>query len=144
MPTYINNGYEYNPKTINNFYRNMRFTNFIFLSSDKIAEIDETVKQNRYYFTSRTLSVAQVMTFAAEKLTTSKTNFGLTKGDEVAYFYMRIVDPDFLFLEIYESGNTKDEIIAMSKEYFHLYDSYLIHIEKMYKKRFRPQELEDI
>lgn len=144
MTTYINNGYEYKPKAIRNFYQNLHFTNFIFLTNDKMAEIDETVRRNRYYFLSRTLSVAQIMTLAAEKLTTSRANFGLTRGDEVAYFYMRLVDPDFLFLEVYECANTKNEIVAMSKETFRLCDQHLIYIERMYKKRFHPQELEDI
>ena len=76
------------------------------------------------------------MHYTAERLITSSRNYGLTNGDEKAYFYMKMVDPDFLFLEVYEAANMKDEIKDFSMKNFRIYDGVLIKLEKQFNELF--------
>lgn len=136
--------YPYNPRTIWNFYQNMNFRNFRNLSSEKIGEIEQRVLKESYFFKGKAPTLGSLMTFTAAKLTSSSRLFSLTNGDEIAYFYIKMVDPDFLFLEAYESANMKDEVKEICMENFHIYDPGLIFIERVFQKKFKPSELENI
>lgn len=49
---------------------------------------------------------------------------------------MKMVDPDFLFLEVYEAANMKDEIKDFSMKNFRIYDGVLIKLEKQFNELF--------
>ncbi len=134
----------FNKQTIFKFYNTLGFTNFGNLSEERITEIDEIVARYSFLMSYGTKSLGSLMTRCAEKLTTSRRNFGILNGDEAIYFYIKTVDPDFLFLEAYETANKKEQIKPLCLENFGIYDSVLIYFEKLFQKRFKLESLEYI
>ncbi len=134
----------FNRQTIVNFYTTVRFTNFANLTDERIAAIDDIVSRYSFFMAYGTKTLGSLMTRCAEKLTTSSRNFGLLNGDEVVYFYIKTVDPDFLFLEVYESANKKEQIKPLCFQNFKLYDPVLVYFERMFQKRFKLESLEYI
>ena len=84
------------------------------------------------------------MTFTSERLTTSYKNFGLLNGDEVAYFFIKLVDPELLFLEVYESANKVQEIKDYCLCNFRIHDKFLIYLEKCYNIKFKEYSPDDL
>ena len=137
--------YTYSKKdTIIKFYKTLKFSNFLRISEEK-REILDTIANNwRPFFVNQSIGMSSLMTFVAEKMITSSKNYGLTNGDEIAYFFIKIVDPDLLFLEVYESANKIDEIKELCMKNFRFHDKFLIYLERCYNKRFHeytPDEL---
>ena len=84
------------------------------------------------------------MTFAAERLTISYKTYGLLTKSEAAYFYINIIDPNLLFLEIYEAANMVQERRNFSFLNFGIYDQYLMYLEKMYNNYFLDYNPDDL
>lgn len=126
----------FDKQVIIKFYKTLKFNNFKTLNLDRIQEIDEIVERYRPIFINNTIGLLTLMHYTAERLITSSRNYGLTNGDEKAYFYMKMVDPDFLFLEVYEAANMKDEIKDFSMKNFRIYDGVLIKLEKQFNELF--------
>ena len=126
----------HNPSAIRNFYRSIKYSHFLNLTPERAAEIDALVDKWRHFFEMDIHSVGQKMTFASERLTTSAKQFKLFTGDEALYFYIKMVDPDFLFLEAYESANTRDQFVALCRRNFGIVDSIFTHLEKEINSRF--------
>ena len=148
MPEYVpTSGTHYvmhNPNAIRNFYRSVRYSHFLNLTPQRALEIDALVDLWRHFFEMDINSVGQKMTFAAERLTTSAKQFKLFTGDEALYFYIKMVDPDFLFLEAYESANTREQFVALCKRNFGIVDSIFTHLEKEINSRFKIYKDEDL
>ncbi|MBE6155197.1 MAG: hypothetical protein E7164_00365 [Firmicutes bacterium] len=119
-----------NKSVILNFYRSVNNVDFTNLDSDKMIELDEAVEKWRYYFTNNSAGLISFMTFTAERLFTSNGRYTAVTPTEKIYFYIKMVDPNFYFLEAYEAGNTKDEIKNLCLSNFRIYDHFLIHYEK--------------
>jgi len=139
MPNYI-----FNKNSIIKFYKTLKFTNFETISPDRKEELEVIVNKWKNTFILNSVGLQTLMTYTAEKLTTSYKTYGLKNGDEIAYFYIKIVDPDFMFLEVYESSNFDDEICKYCMLNFHFYDKFLIHLEKAYNKYFKEFLPEDL
>lgn len=111
----------YKPETIRKFYKKqaLDFSHFDELSPDRVNEINDLVDKWRHYFETEIDGFGPRMTFAVEKLTTgAEKKFHLFGSDEKLYFFVKMVDPDFLFLEAYESSNTEKQFIAYCKRNF--------------------------
>lgn len=121
-----------NKEVILNFYRLMRKygCNFAELSDSRIAEIDAAVESWRYFFTNKSYNLLSMMTLTAEKMTCSNGVYTAKTPTEKVYFYVKMIDPQFLFLEAQESGNTMEEIKRLCILNFKLYDPTLISFEK--------------
>lgn len=134
----------FNKQVIIRFYQTLKYTGFKNLTSERIQEIDVLSDFYRPIFINNTTGLLTLMHYTAERLITSSKNYGLTNGDEIAYFYIKIVDPDFLFLEVYEAANMRDEIKDFSMKNFRIYDSVLIKLEKQFNDRFNVYGPDDL
>ena len=134
----------HNPNAIKNFYRSLKYSHFLNLTPERAKEIDGLVDKWRYFFETDINSIGQKMTFASERLTTSAKQFKLFTGDEALYFYIKMIDPDFLFLEAYESANTREQFVALCKRNFGIVDSIFTHLEKEINSRFQMYKAEDL
>lgn len=130
----------FNKTTIAKLYCYIRNYTFESLSDEKIKELDDFVDYWRYYFTNDYAGLLSTMTFTAEKMIVSNGRYGVKTWEEKAYFYIKIIDPDFLFLEAHETGNTMQEIKDLCKLNFGIYDPYLIELEKRLYKRLQIKE----
>ena len=134
----------YNRETILKFYRLLDFTYFIHLSKERIDEIDKVIEKNRIYFTKDTAILPTLMTFVAEKLLTSAQRYGLQNGDEIAYFYIKMIDSNLLFLEAFESANKEDELKDYCMRNFRIYDRMVINLEKALNKKLKIISNDDL
>ena len=130
----------FNKETIIRFYKFIRDVNFESLSDDDFERLDKAVEYWRYFFTNGTTGLLPAMSLTAERMITSNGRHEAKTWEEKAYFYIKTIDPNFMFLEAYESGNTIDEIKQLCYLNFHLYDSFLISLEKKLYKRLNLQE----
>lgn len=121
-----------NKEVILNFYRLMLKYGCKFeeLSDSRIAEIDAAVESWRCFFTNKSYNLLSMMTLTAEKMTSSNGLYTAKTPAEKVYFYVKMIDPQFLFLEAQESGNTIEEIKRLCILNFKLYDPTLINFEK--------------
>lgn len=131
-------------EVILNFYRSIGLTNFESIDDNRLKELDELVCLYRSTFTSNTVGLLSLMTYTAERLTVSYKTYGLRNSDEKAYFYMKVVDPNLQFLEVYESANMRDEVRDLCKLNFRIHDKYLIYLEKSYNNRFHEYDRDDL
>lgn len=122
--------YFYSYANVNNFYKKIKFSKFKKLTSERCNEIDNMVSKWWEYF-HNTSNFLTLMDFLATKLTTSAKIFNLNNGDEIYYFYIKMLDPCLVFLEIYESANTLPEMKRLAKTNFHLFDKNLLRLEKL-------------
>ena len=133
--------YYFNKATITKFYGFIRKVNFESFSNEDIVRIDALVEKWRYYFWHDSAGLLTAMTFVAEKMITSKKGFGVESWEEKAYFYIKMLDPDFLFLEAHETANKLSETKELCNLNFHVYDPMIIYLETLIYKKFFPNEL---
>ena len=114
------------------FYKNLGYVNFESIDENRSKELDELVFIYRDTFINETVGLLSLMTYTAERLTISYKNYGLRNNDEKAFFYMKVVDPNLQFLEVYESANMTKDIRELCKLNFRIHDKYLIYLEKVY------------
>ncbi len=133
-----------NQRSINNFYRILRYQRFTTISEERKVELDALVEKWRYFFQNQTSGKQALMTYVAEKLTVSSKSIGLVNGDESAYFYVKMVDPELKFLEAYEMANKKEEIKQICEMNFGFYDMALIKLEYFLNLHFMEYEKDDL
>ena len=140
------NKYEihYSYRRMQKFYSSLYFTRFEKLDLERRDFLDALVKKNKLYFHMDTTDTASVATSTATKLVESSIKDAFLNDDEVIYFFIKMVDPEFRFLEVYESVMNIKEMQMTSILNFGYYDNVLIHLEKVYNKKFQvfgPDEL---
>jgi len=135
---------KYNPKKIKKFYSSIAYTKFFKLSEDRKSFIEEQVISNITYFKMDTTDYASFVTSVATKLTDKPVYLGLQNDDEILYFYIKMVDPDFLFLEIYESFANKHDMREVALSNLGYYDYTLMMIEKTYNDLFQEYDPFDL
>ncbi len=106
------------------------------ISEERRMELDKIVEQKRYYFENTVIGPANLRILLAHRLTSSSKNYGLQNGDETAYFFMRMIDPNYSILEMYEIFNKIDEFKQTFVKKFHYFDSVLLKFEKISNARF--------
>ena len=137
--------YSYEKKeTILKFYKIMRFTKFKKITPKRQLELDTIVRKWDYFFKSQAQGIFPLMTMVAERLITSSNKFGLTNGNEMAYFYVKLIDPTLKMLEIYECSNTKEEIKKYCMINFRFYDTFFIFLERCYNERFQEYKSDEL
>ena len=125
-------------------YRNLRFTGFETLTPERCAELDRLAARWEYFFVSKTTGYRAKLNLVAEKLSTSHKSMGLDTGDEVAYFFIKIMDPTLLHLEAYESANKVEESKEFCFKTFRLYDKNMINLQMKYNAHFKEYEPADL
>lgn len=130
----------YNKTAIAKFYHMVENANFDLLSDETISLLDYCINKWHYAFYHNTAGLLTRMTLTAEKMTTSNGYLGPKSIEEKLYFYIRMVDPDFLFLEAYEACNKTEELVNCCKLNFHIYDPYLIKFERELYKRLNLKD----
>ena len=123
-----------NKEIVIRFYRMMQTSRFANLDENKMKELDCAVESWRSFFIGKSSNLFSLMTFTAERMITSNGRYTAVTPEEKMYFYIKMVDPDLLFLEAHESGNTMDEIKQLCILNFKLYDPFLIRYEKALHK----------
>ena len=115
-------------QTVVHFYSHIINVNLNNLTDEQIESLEDAVRNWSHFFNHETHGILSRMTFTAEKMTISNGTYGPKTWEEKLYFYIRMVDPNFLFLEAHESGNTMDEIKKLCKLNFGIYDPYIIQL----------------
>lgn len=131
-------------KDLISFYKYINGISFDNLSSQRASELDHQVDKWRYYFNQRSSSQRTLMYTAAEKLRVSHKWLGAIDKVEAAYFFVKLVDPDFLFLEASEAACTIQQKNRYMMDNFNIYDPYLPRIEALINKRFNFYDINDI
>jgi len=126
------------------FYHYLGKVDFTSITSDRRKELDKIVAKHTYYFQTQSAGFLTLMTFVAERLTISYKTYGLLTKSEAAYFYINIIDPNLLFLEIYEAANMVQERRNYSFLNFGIYDQHLMYLEKMYNNYFLDYNPDDL
>ena len=135
-----------NRETIIRCYRYANVSCFSDLTEEQMQLLDAAVEKWRYYFTNSSIGILSMMTFTAEKMLSSNGRYTAVTPLEKMYFYVRMIDPEFLFLEAHESGNTIEEIKQLCIQNFRVYDPTLIRHEKEILKVMKnaPDNLWDL
>ncbi len=126
----------YSQALIINFYKKIKFSNFKNLTAKRTQELDELVAKWWSYFHDRSAGFLTLSFNVSQKLTVSSRGLGLKNGDEIFYFYIKMLDPSFVLLEIYEISNQKDELKELAELNFGIFDPYLLKLEKLLNQRF--------
>ncbi|MBE6156766.1 MAG: hypothetical protein E7161_03360 [Firmicutes bacterium] len=130
------------------FYKNLHFKGFKTITDDRKKELDDIVLKwfSIFHNTDNINDDKNIgfMSRVAWRLICDSHYLGLNTGDEIAYFFVNIVDPELIFLECYEAANSKEELLKFCRMNFQTYDAKMIVVEKYYNERFRiftPDEL---
>jgi len=134
----------FNKNALIKFYQSLNFTNFESITDERKLELDKIVKIIGKKLSAKINGKLSLMTLIAERLTTSYKYYGLLNGDEKAYFFIKIIDPELDFLKAYESGNKLEEIREYFLRTYQLFDIQLIRLEKAYNDKFNEYELENL
>lgn len=134
----------FNPDAIKKFYSILKFTGFRKLTEDRKQILDTFIAKYRDNFLENSCGPLSLACYTAEKLTTNPKKFSIENDDERVYVYIKILDPDFKFLEAYEMANLKDEVREICFVNFHYYDPNMILFERRYNaifQEFAPDDL---
>lgn len=134
----------FNKTSILNFYKTLKFTDFVTITPERKEELDEIVNKNMAFFKNQTEGTLSLMTLLAERLTASYKRFGLLNGDEKAYFFIKVLDPTLQHLSVYEAANTVSQLKELCLKNLKIFDKYLIFLEKSYNEKFQEYEIEDL
>ena len=127
-----------------NFYKKIKFSKFKNLTKERCLEIDELVNNWWAYFHNNAVSFLVVSYLVADKLTTSAKTMGLNNGDETFYFYIKMLDPSLVMLEIYETANTTEELQELVTKNFPIFDHYLLKLEQLLNEQLQIYKPEDL
>lgn len=132
--------YYFNKKTIAKFYYMSLNVDFDLLDNIKIEKLNNSVEYWRYFFENQSCGLLTMMTCVAEKMITSTGRYGAVTPEEKLYFYLKMIDPDFLFLEASEVANKTEEVKELCLLNFRIHDPFIIKFEKKLYKRLQYKE----
>lgn len=138
MYIFINKG------SISKFYKTLKFTGFKKISQERKDELDIIVSKYEYYFKNMTDTKLALMSLLADRLITSSKTYGLLNGDEQAYFFVKMIDPELNHLALYEASNKIEDIKNNAIKDFNFYDKNLIILEKYLNERFHEYDVDDL
>ena len=131
----------YDVDTMKKFYQFLDFTNFKSLTTERMAEIDQIISKIKGEM-AKYKSRMSIMGIIANRLMASSQTLGLQNGDEIAYFYIKIVDADLLYLELANLAENKEELRELCKRRFGVYDNVIIQIERYLVNRLDSLQIE--
>lgn len=136
--------FAYDINELKRFYKSLKHVCFRELTEKRRKEIEIMVERLRPYFTSKSNSQLCLMCFTAEKMRVSNRNYGINSDAEKIYFYLKMVDPTFKFLEIYEAANTKEQLKDFLLKNYHFNDPNIIRIEKRMNESLSLYNADDL
>jgi len=125
-------------------YRKLSNVDFYKLSDERKSEIDEIVARLYSSFHQKNNRVLTIMSMISERMSFNTYRYGIYTNEELAYFFIKTVDPDLLFLECYESANFVKDCKKFCLLNFQIYDEFLIYLEMKYNERFSIYSPDDI
>ncbi len=137
---FITGDAKYNKEAVNKLYRSLKFSKFVNLSKERMLEIDNLAIAWAESLRNHLVNTPSIMSTIANQLIASRPKFNLASDDEVLYFYVKVVDPKFKFLELSQIAQDKKELINLVIRQFGIYDNVIIYLEENLDRRL--QELE--
>ena len=131
----------YDVNTMKKFYQFLDFTNFKLLTTERMAEIDQIASKLKGEM-AKYKSRMSIMGIIANRLMASSQSLGLQNGDEIAYFYIKVVDDNLLYLELANLAENKEELKELCKRRFGVYDNVIIQIERYLVNRLENLQIE--
>ena len=131
----------YDVDTMKKFYQFIDFTSFRSLTPERITEIDELVSKIKRE-TAKYKNRMSLMGVIANRLLASSQSLGLKNGDEIAYFYIKAVDENMLYLELNNLAENKEELRELCKRQFGIYDNVIIYMERCLANRLDSLQIE--
>lgn len=137
---------QYNEKKniLKRFYRNLQFAGFKTIDETKQIELDNLVSAWYDVFHKNNINKFDLAVLVSYRLIFDLKLYDSLSGDEIAYFFIKIVDPDLIALECYEAGNTKKEIRDLLLKNLGFCDTKLIFLEKYYNNYFHVYDINEI
>ena len=126
------------------FYRNLLFTGFKTIDEKKQKILDDLITKWHVFFYKAKRSKFDLAVIVAYRLIFDTDFYEMLTGDEMAYFFIKIVDPDLLALECYEAANTKNELRDLLLKNFGYCDTKLIFLEKHFNTYFNIYDKNEI
>ncbi len=136
-------------ESILKFYRSVKNADFTSITDERRKELDMIIFKTRKYIDNKAVGgLISQMSCTAEKLTTSCNKLGLETIDELAYYYVHMVDLSLSFLNtvrdlLTQEGTTKADLRERCFKVLGIYDSNLIELEYKYDKYFNNREFGD-
>lgn len=129
----------YNDKKniLKRFYRSLNFKGFKTITDAKKEELDSIILIWYEKFHQFNLKGLDFVVLVAIKLIEDPSGYNILTGDEIAYFFIKMIDPELLALECYEVANTNEECRKLLLLNLGYCDSRLIVLEKYYNNRFQ-------
>ena len=131
----------YDVDTMKKFYQFINFTSFRTLTAERMAEIDELVSKIKREM-AKYKNRMSLMGVIANRLLASSQSLGLQNGDEIAYFYIKAVDENMLYLELNNLAESKEELRDLCKRQFGVYDNVIIYMERCLDNRLESLQIE--
>ncbi len=131
----------YDINVMRKFYQFIEFTNFKLLTPERMAEIDQSVGKIKGEL-AKYRNRMSIMGIVANRLMASSQTLGLQNGDEIAYFYIKAVDENLLYLEIANLAENKEELKELCKRQFGVYDNVIIQLERYLVNRLDALQIE--
>ena len=131
----------YDINVMRKFYQFIEFTNFKLLTPERMAEIDQSVGKIKGEL-AKYRNRMSIMGIVANRLMASSQTLGLQNGDEIAYFYIKAVDENLLYLEIANLAENKEELKELCKRQFGVYDNVIIQLERYLVNRLDTLQIE--
>ena len=110
----------YDIDVMKKFYQFIDFSNFKLLTTERMAEIDQIATKLKGEL-AKYKSRMSIMGIVANRLMASSQSLGLLNGDEIAYFYLKVVDDNLLYLELANLAENKEELRELCKRRFGVY-----------------------
>lgn len=127
-------------ETANKLLRIIKDANFYSISSDRLEKIDKIVDKFKRSYIILNESMKISILFTSDKLIASyKTKFSLLDENELAYFFINVVDPELKLIELYNIANSKEELKELCFKECGLYPPLLIKIENRYSNYLEIQ-----
>ena len=131
----------YSQENMKKFYQSINFSHFETLTLDKMHELDKKAEKLRNTL-GKYKNRMSIMGIVANRLLASSQTLGLLTGDEIAYFYLKVVDNNLLYLEIANLAENKEELRELCKRQFGVYDNVIIYMEKCLINRLESLQIE--
>ena len=131
----------YDIDAMKKFYQFIDFSNFKLLTTERMAEIDQIATKLKGEL-AKYKSRMSIMGIVANRLMASSQSLGLLNGDEIAYFYIKVVDDNLLYLELANLAENKEELRELCKRRFGVYDNVIIQLEKFLVNRLDNLQIE--
>ena len=127
---------------INDFYKNLKNTNFNELNQEKLEELKNNANNLPKLLKNPQLPSTKIGKYVKimNSIKTNPKGFGVNNEAEKFIFFMFSVDPTFEAVKIYGESNKTDKVKEKMEKYFGVFDKRLIIVEKFFVKNFLSEK----